>query len=361
MDSSRHHPPLERSLPGDIAAALDGQARQTSAVWFTSAKHVAIQGEGIPAPGPDEVRIRTIASAISQGTEMLVYRGQVPTGLALDLPSLRGGFGFPIKYGYASVGQIVEVGAEVHNRRIGDRVFVLHPHQTEYVVPERLAMPLPPELAPELGTLTASLETAINVILDAHPRLGERIVIFGQGVVGLLVTQLAWRTGAEVIVVDPIERRRELARRVGADHALGPDEDVAEKVRRLTGGVGADLAIEVSGNAEALNQAIDAVAFQGAVVVASWYGTKPAPLQLGGAFHRGRVRLLSSQVGSIDPALQPRWSTERRLALARDLLPRLQLDSLITHRIPFRDAAAAYQLVDQHPDEVIQVILAYEG
>ncbi|MGH2461023.1 MAG: zinc-dependent alcohol dehydrogenase [Chloroflexota bacterium] len=360
MDSSRHHPPAEPVVRSDTAAPCDEEVGQASAVWFTSPRQVGIQAEDVPAPGPDEVRIRAIASAISHGTELLVYRGQVPAGLALDLPTLRGSFGFPIKYGYASVGRVLEAGAAVHGPEVGDLVFVLHPHQTEYVVPARRVMSLPSDFPPELGVLTASLETALNVVLDAHPRLGERLVIFGQGVVGLLVTQLARRAGAEVIVaVDPIERRRELARRVGADHALGPDEDVVEQIRRLTGGMGADLAIEVSGNPEALNQAIAAVAFQGTVVAASWYGTKPAALQLGDAFHRGRVRLLSSQVGAIDPALQPRWSIARRLALARDLLPRLSLEPLISHRLPFADAAAAYRLIDRHPEEVIQVILTY--
>ena len=360
MDSLRHRPPAEWVALGGTAAPRDREASHASAVWFTSPGQVGIQMEEVPAPGPDEVRIRAIASAISHGTELLVYRGQVTADLALDLPTLQGSFGFPIKYGYASVGQVLEAGAAVRNPRVGDVVFTLHPHQTEYVVPARLVMALPPDLRPEIGVFTASLETALNVVLDAHPRLGERLVIFGQGVVGLLVTQLARRAGAELIVaVDPIERRRELARRVGADHALGPDEDLVEMVRHLTGGVGADLAIEVSGNPEALNQAIAAVAIQGTVVSASWYGTKPAALQLGGAFHRGRVRLISSQVGSIDPALQPRWSIARRLALVRDLLPRLHLDSLITHRLPFADAATAYRLIDRHPEESIQIILTY--
>lgn len=293
---------------------------------------------------------------------MLVYRGQVPATLPLDLPTLRGGFDFPIKYGYASVGRVVEAGSAVREPAVGDLVFTLHPHQNEYVVPATLPVRLPPELPPEHGVFLANAETAVNVLLDAAPRLGERAVIFGQGVVGLLITQLLRRAGAGLVVtVDTLPKRRELALRLGAHVALAPSDNVPARLHELTGGTGADLAIEVSGNGAALDAAIACVAFQGTVVVCSWYGTKPVSLSLGGHFHRGRVRLVSSQVGHIDPALQPRWDHARRLALARDLLAELQLAPLITQRIPFSQAVGAYALVDEHPDEVVQVVLTYDS
>lgn len=355
--------PSREGRPSPLPLApSDARSVEASAIWFPAARTVEIRTETFSGPRPDEVRVRALDSAISHGTEMLVYRGAVPPGLNLDLPTLQGSFHFPVKYGYASVGRVVDAGASVRNVNVDDVVFVLHPHQTEYVVPAHLALPLPRELSPEIGVFTASLETAINIVLDAHPWLGERLVIFGQGVIGLLVTQLARQAGiSKIIVVDPIDRRRELARQLGADLALGPDDDVVDAVRQMTDGVGSDLAIELSGDPRGLNRAIEVVAFQGTIVVASWYGTKPVTLQLGSAFHRGRLRLVSSQVGSLDPSLQPRWGIPRRLSLVRDLLSRLQLDALITHRIPFADAARAYRLVDQHPDEVIQVILTYEG
>lgn len=338
-----------------------GPERVAESVWFPAPRAAELRREAVPLVNQEDVRVRAIVSAMSHGTEMLVYRGQVPPDLALDLPTLRGSFGFPIKYGYASVGRVVETGDGVHNLWEGDLVFVHHPHQTEYVVPASMPVRLPTELDPELGLFTANLETAVNVLLDAHPRLGERAVIFGQGVVGLLVTQLMRRAGVSLIVaVDPIAARRELARSVGANVALSPDDDaVIDEIRRLTEGIGADLALEASGNATALQQAIDCVAFQGTVVVCSWYGAKRATLQLGDAFHRRRLRVVSSQVSSLDPSLQPRWTHARRLALVGDLLPRLQLAPLITHRFPFRHAADAYALVDQHPEETVQVILTY--
>jgi 2-desacetyl-2-hydroxyethyl bacteriochlorophyllide A dehydrogenase len=171
-------------------------------------------------------------------------------------------------------------------------------------------------------------------------------------VVGLLITQLLERTGvSQLTVVDPISHRRDLALRVGANEAVDP--------RELSPGQDFDVAIEVSGNVAALDQAVSSVAFGGTVIVASWYGTKSVPLQLGGPFHRRRLRLVSSQVSTIDAALQPRWSYSRRLSVARDLLPHLQLASLISHRFPVQAAAEAYRLVDEHPDTTVQVIFTY--
>jgi 2-desacetyl-2-hydroxyethyl bacteriochlorophyllide A dehydrogenase len=283
---------------------------------------------------------------------MLVFRGQVPDALELDLPTLRGSFGFPIKYGYASVGRIVETGAQVRAVDKGDIVFVHHPHQTEYVVPEAMPVRLPTGLDPELGVFLANVETATNVLLDAAPRLAERVIVFGQGVVGLLITQLLRRTGVgHITVVDPIERRRELAAQLGADRVLTPDVDVA--------GLDCDLAIEVSGNPIALDQALASVAFGATVVVCSWYGTKAVPLMLGGPFHRRRLRVVSSQVSTIDAALQPRWSRERRMAVACELLPQLALQPLISHHFMLEQAAEAYRLVDEHPEATVQVVLTY--
>lgn len=330
-------------------------------MWFPAPRQVELRDEPVPPPGPGQVRVRALCSAISHGTEMLVYRGQVPPGLELDLPTLAGSFAFPIKYGYASVGRVVEVGPGVEGLRAGDRVFALHPHQTEYVAPASLAVPLPDGVEDAVGVFLANLETTVNVMLDAAPRLGERVVVFGLGVVGALLVQLLRRVGAGLVVgVDPLAARRERARGLGADVALAPDGALAGAVQRLTGGVGADLVLEASGNPAALGAAIDCLAFQGTVVVCSWYGAKPLSAALGGAFHRRRLRLVSSQVGSIDPALQPRWDRARRTGLARSLLRELRLAPLITHRLPLARSAEAYALVDRHPEDVLQVILTYE-
>lgn len=306
------------------------------AVWFKSPQMVELRQEVLPSPRTGDIRVRAIASGISAGTEMLVYRGQVSADLALDLPTLEGSFGFPIKYGYASVGRTDD----------GGLVFVHHPHQTEYVVPATMAIALPKQLG-ERGVFLANVETAVNVMLDAAPRLGETVLIFGQGVVGLLLTQLAVRVGARVLAVEPHERRQRIAADLGA-HIVSPDE-VHD----------ADVVIEASGNPAALDQAVRCVAFGGTVVACSWYGTKPVSLDLGGAFHRGRARIVSSQVSTIDPALTGRWTRDRRLGVARGLLGELELDALITHRFPLRAAAEAYDLLARKPEETVQVIFTY--
>lgn len=343
-------------------AYSDSGGRIAASLWFPRPREVEIRPDSLPPVGPSQVRVRAIASALSHGTEMLVYRGEVPPDLELDLPTLRGGFGFPIKYGYASVGRVVEVGAAVADRRVDDLVFVHHPHQTEYVVPASMAVRLPDGVGVEAGLFVASLETAVNAMLDAGPRLGERVLILGQGVVGLLLTQLARRAGASLVMAaDPWLPRREQAEKAGAHVTLSPDNHLPEMVRELTGGDGVDVVLEASGSPTALGQAMDCAAFQGTVVVVSWYGTKPTTIPLGGAFHRRRLRIVSSQVSSLDPALRPRWNRARRMALALDLLPSLRLAPLITHRVPFDRASEAYALVDLHPEQTVQVVLTYGG
>ena len=328
----------------------------TAAVWFPRPRTVEIRQEPLRDPRPDEIHVRAIVSALSQGTERLVFRGEVDPALPLDLPTLAGGYGFPVKFGYASVGRVVRAGRDAREFREGDLVFALHPHQEEYVIAAPLAHRLPESVSPEAGVFLANLDTAVNVVLDARPRTGEHVLVFGQGVVGLLITQVLIRSGAYVIAVEPNTTRAEMSARLGASAVLGPD-DLA-LARHFTGGRGPDLAIEASGNAQALQSAIDTVANEGTIVVCSWYGEKRVTLDLGGRFHRGRLKIKSSQVGGIDPSLAPRWDRARRLAHATDLLSELRLVDLITHRVRFERAADAYALLDNAPD-AIQVILQY--
>jgi 2-desacetyl-2-hydroxyethyl bacteriochlorophyllide A dehydrogenase len=332
---------------------------EARALWFTAPRTAELRPERVPPPGPGEVRIKTIASAISHGTEMLVYRGEVPPDLPLDLPTLAGDFSFPIKYGYASVGRVLDTSAE--SLSPGDPVFVHHPHQDTFAVPAELPVRLPDGLDPTAGLFFANVETALNVVHDAPLRLGETALVFGQGVVGLLVTQLLKLAGADrVLAVDPVMKRRDLALAMGADEAFEPGEDLREYIIETTSGRGADLAVEASSSGAALQSAIDAVATEGTVVVASWYGTKPVVLYLGGHFHRGRVRLRSSQVGRMNPELGSRWDHARRTETVLGLLPRLRLTGLVSHRMPFEEAPAAYRLVDEGPDEAVQVLLTHD-
>lgn len=345
MDTSRN--PLRETAP-----------LRPAAVWFPSAGRVEFRDEEVPAPGKGEIRVETTVSAISHGTEMLVYRGQVPPDLDLDLPALRGSFSFPIKYGYAVVGRVVASGEDAQLRE-GVQVFVHHPHQTEFVTPVSSAIRVD-GIEAESAVFAANLETAVNVVLDARVRAGDRVAVFGQGVVGLLVTKLLKRSGAASVVgVEPAALRKQMSKRAGADIVCDPEEALGA-IMELTSGSGADIVIEASGNPAALDPAMQCAGFQARVVVCSWYGAKPVTLDLGGAFHRRRLRLISSQVGHVDPELGPMWNRDRRTAFVEELLSELDLQSLVTHRFPFSEAAAAYALVDSSPEETVQVLLTYE-
>jgi 2-desacetyl-2-hydroxyethyl bacteriochlorophyllide A dehydrogenase len=339
--------------------------RPAVSVWFTSPRTVELRPSSAPVPGPGEVRIQALFSGISHGSELTVYRGEAPSGLSLDatLPTLQGSFSFPVKYGYASVGRVVDVGSDVNGLAEEDLVFAFNPHETCYTVPATVAIRLPRDLDPRIGIFAANVETALNALLDAAPRLGERVVVIGQGVVGLLITQLVRRVGASLVITsDLYEKRRQLSRSVGADVALDPSaESLTDRVYTLTGGSGADVVIEASGQPRALDDGIGAAAHEGRVVVVSWYGTKRAELTLGGDFHRKRLVLKSSQVSSLDPSLTPRWTIDRRRELATRYLGELLLDQLVSHVLPFDSAADAYRLIDEHPDEVMQVALDYSA
>ncbi|MDQ3855058.1 MAG: zinc-binding alcohol dehydrogenase, partial [Chloroflexota bacterium] len=172
------------ALNAEPSPEPDG-ALEAHALWFTAPRTAEFRPEMVPLPGPGEVRIQATASALSQGTEMLVFRGEVPTDLPLDLPTLAGSFAFPIKYGYATVGRVLDVGAAVEDLAPGDLVFVHHPHQNVFVVPAKMPVRLPEGLDPLLGLFIANLETAVNVVHDTPLHLGETALVFGQGVVGL--------------------------------------------------------------------------------------------------------------------------------------------------------------------------------
>ena len=338
-------------------------------VVFTGARSIGFTEVEDPPLKPNQVRIKTIYSGISRGTEMAVYRGTAPfyqkrfdpvTRLFLtgEEPDWR----YPIPYGYENVGEVIELGAEVTNLRLGDRVFTYSPHQTHVVVDHGGAHRLPPGMKSENGLFLALLGVAYNAILDARILLGETVAIFGMGVVGLLLVQLCRRSGAtRVIGVDLLESRLAHARRLGADVALNPStgSDIALQVRQATENRGADVVIDCTGNAAALNEAIRTVGFQGTVVAVSFLPGEARGLHLGEEFHHNRIRLISSQGVGVNPELHPRWTSKRRLHAALEILPQLGLDGLITHRFPFDQAARAYEMVDQHPEETLQVILTY--
>ncbi|MDV7350135.1 zinc-binding alcohol dehydrogenase [Halorubrum distributum] len=335
-----------------------------AALYFTGPETVEVREASVGPPDADELLVDTRASAISAGTELLVYRDQTPDGLPADetLDALDGDLSYPLQYGYAASGVVSEVGADVDPDWVGRSVFSFVPHQTSFRTTPDSVVALPPGTAPAVGSLLPSVETATNIVLDAAPRLGERVVVFGAGVIGLCVTRLLAAFPLEsLVVVDPVERRRALAASFGADRTTTP--------AALDGGAGgggsdaalddADLAVELSGQPSALDDALGVVGYDARIVVGSWYGTKREPIGLGGRFHRDRIDIVSSQVSTISPELRGRWDRDRRMDAALERLDRIPADELITHRIPFERAAEAYELLDSATDETVQVILEY--
>lgn len=339
-------------------------------VWFSGPRTVELRPDLVKDVGDGDVRVHALCSGISHGSELLIYRGEVPENLLLDLTilTMQGSFGFPVKYGYASVGTVTGFGRSVSGLNEGDTVFAFHPHQTEYVVGADYVVRLNSDLDPRVGVFLASLETALNAVLDAAPRIGERVGIIGQGVIGLLITQLVRRMSPALLVTsDVFEKRRSLSVLCGADSSVGPDED--ELLALVMGATGAssnqseqtglDLVFEVTGNPRALTEAIHSVGAEGRVIVVSWYGARKAAIDLGDRFHRRRVTIRSSQVSRLDPVLLPRWTLDRRRKLAAHYLEQLRLKELITHRFPFDAAADAYKLIDSSPGDVVQVVIDY--
>ena len=332
------------------------------ALYFTAPYQVSVREEPVTAPAADQVMVQTLVSAISSGTELLFYRGQVPTDLPVDetIAALAGAVGFPLKYGYATVGRVVAVGAQVAPEWQDRLVFSFHPHESHFLASPGELMPVPPSVSPEEAALVPNMETAVNFLMDGQPLIGEQVVVFGQGVVGLLTTALLARFPlARLITLDCYARRREVSLALGAHASLDPTVPQALTQLYAVLQQGADLTYELSGNPAALDQAITATGFSGRVVIGSWYGQKRADINLGGRFHRSRMRLISSQVSTLAPAWTGRWSTARRLQVAWGMLEQVRPASLITHRFPLAQAAQAYTMLDQHPEAALQVLLTY--
>lgn len=341
--------------------------RTRRAVYFTGPGTADVRHEAIERPRSNEVLVQTVRTAISAGTELLIYRGRAPAEIPADasLPALQGDLSFPLKYGYAAVGRVVEVGEAVDRSWLGRAVFAFQPHQTHFVSPVTDLVPLPASLDLEEGVFIPNLETAIGLVHDGRPLAGERVVVFGQGIVGLLTTCLLARMPlARLVTLDRYPRRRQTSIASGAHACLDPSGSAIEANVRaaLQAGEesgGADLSIELSGDPSTLNLAIATTGQDGRIVIGSWYGRKTAPLDLGSRFHRSRLRLIGSQVSRLDPELAGRWTKARRLGYALDLLPALRPSSFISHRVPFEQAPEAYRMLDQDPANALQVVLTY--
>lgn len=323
---------------------------------FTAPKTVELDDTTVGPPDREELLVETDYSAISPGTELLVYRDELPDDLPVDeaLATLDGTFSYPVEYGYAAVGTVTVTGEAVDEAWLGRSVFAFQPHRSAFCADPATVLPLPDAVDREAGTLLPMVETAMNLLLDSTPRIGERVTVYGAGVIGLLTVRLlAAFPLAELVVVEPIEARRGVAKGFGADRVLSP-ADAKGRLEDM------DLVIELSGDPDVLDDALTAAGFDGRIVIGSWYGDKHATVDLGGRFHRDRISIESSQVSTLDPSLRGRWDKDRRLETAVEWLPRIDTDRLITHRISFPEAARAYELLENNPSDALQVILTYD-
>jgi len=296
------------------------------AFWIAAPGRGEIRTEPLVMPPGDRdgvVVVRALYSGISRGTEALVFQGRVPVSeyQRMRAPFQAGEFPAPVKYGYSSVGRV-----ELGPRELKDRhVFVLHPHQTRYVVPAGAVHVLPDSVPPERAVLTANLETAINGVWDSRPQIGDRVTVVGAGAVGCLVAWLAGRVpGADVELVDVNPQRASVARALGVRFAT--PEQATEN---------ADVVVHASGAPSGLECALRVAGFEATIVEMIWYGDQTVPVTLGAAFHARRLTLKSSQVGTVASSQRARWDTRRRMQLALTLLADPVLDALITGESEF--------------------------
>jgi 2-desacetyl-2-hydroxyethyl bacteriochlorophyllide A dehydrogenase len=315
---------------------------------------VEIGEVAVPDPQPGEVVVRAEFSGISAGTELLAYRGELDAGLPRDetLDALAGTFDYPFTYGYSVVGTVEASRSDVDE---GARVFAFHPHQDRLVVSADDVVDVP-GIDARAATLLPLAETAVQLSLDAGVRLGEVVTVVGLGPVGILTAILLARSGATVVGSDPKSWRRKAARASGVE-AVAP-EDVSEAVAAASRGRGADIVVEATGNPGVLGETLELLAHEGVALVASWYGSKPVTLPLGGDFHRRRLEIRSSQVSMLGSRAR-RWDRRRRLETTQRLLEELPLAALASHTFPFERAPDAYAALDRHEDGLVHVALAY--
>jgi 2-desacetyl-2-hydroxyethyl bacteriochlorophyllide A dehydrogenase len=340
-------------------------------VRFAAPRTVTLADEDDRALTSDEVRIRTLYSGISAGTELTAYRGTNPylnsewdRERRLFVPGTTS-IAYPVDgWGYEEVGEVVEVGSDAAGVGVGDVVWGTWGHRETKVFPaaHAAARVLPAGTNPMLGIFSQIGAIALNAVLDADIHVTETVAVFGLGVPGQLVAQLARRSGARVIGVDRDPRRLQVARDLGADQVVdaGPGE-VAEQIRALTGNRGADACLEVSGHYGALHEAIRSVAYNSRVVSAGFFQGEGVGLRLGEEAHHNRPQLVVSQISGIAPAVAHRWDTYRLQSSFMQLAAsgQLRLEELVTHVLPVDDAAKAFELLDTAPADALQVVLEF--
>ncbi|MBM89299.1 MAG: oxidoreductase [Gammaproteobacteria bacterium] len=337
-------------------------------LWFTGSHTVELREQKLNKLQAGHVLIKTLCSAVSSGTELLLYRGQIPETLVLDenLSAYKGSkIKYPLQFGYACVGIIEAIGERVDNVWLGKHVFTFQPHSSHNICPVEELITLPDNIDPLAAVFLANMETAVNLIHDGNPLLGECSVVIGQGIVGLLTSSLLSQFPlGQLYTLENIKMRQEMSKNlnVNATFSSNSSQDILALKKALQGDTttyGADLVFELSGSPASLDLAVELTGYSGRIVVGSWYGSKTAEINLGERFHRNRISIISSQVSNIAPKLAGRWDKSRRYAQAWDMIKKCKPENLITHRVSFNEAAEAYRLLDEFPEEAVQVVFDY--
>ena len=319
-------------------------------LWFTGPRRVELrQGQPSSPLAPGEVKARALHSGISQGTELLLYRNEGPRVFdpSLDAP---GTPVYPRRYGYSWVGNIVE--SRARGVEVGQCVFALRSHGDVHVLRPEVIRTIPASIPSTRATLAANMETALTVVWDAGIAIGDRVLVLGGGVVGLLTAMLAKVAGAaRVSVVEPFPRRRQAALSLGADEAFSPGQDVPDGE--------CDVVIEATGDPASLDRAIAHAGLEATIVVASFYGERRSPIALGTEFHRRRLHLTASQVSRIPAHKTARWDASRRFAMVLERLTDPRLDALVEPPVPFAEAPAVFARLDADPGMALHTVFVY--
>lgn len=341
-------------------------------LMLTAIRHLAFEDLPVNALGPNEVRIRTLHSGISAGTELSQYRGTSPfmnrqwdfanrVFRDADTPS----WTFPVRnLGYEEAGEILETGTAVTRIKTGDCVFGTWGHRTMHVMAEADAADrlIPADADPRIGIFSHIGAVALNGAHDARIRMGDLVVVFGLGVPGQIVLQAARASGATVIGVDPVASRRAMAEKLGADRTLDPTAaPISDVIKSETNGRGADICIEVSGAPAALAEAMRTVAYASRVVAMGFFQGEARGLQLGDEFHHNRIELISSQISGVAPDASHRWSKLRlwQTAVRLQHEGRLNLLPLITDTVPFAEAPVLFERLDKGDPAILQSVLDF--
>ena len=328
-----------------------GQAQmnetQARAFWIVEPGRGEIRSTSISGLAVGEVRVRTLHSALSLGTERLIFRGEVPKSQykTMKAPFQEGDFPGPVKYGYCNVGVVEDGLKDIKGRT----VFCLYPHQDTFVVAADAIVPLPDGLPPKRAVLAANMETALNGLWDAGSLMGCRIAILGAGVVGCMMAVLASRIpGTDVQLLDINPEKGAIAKKLNVAFA-SPDQHPGN----------ADIVVEATGAIDGLDVALDLAGFEANVVVMSWYGDTKVPLSLGGNFHSQRLKIISSQVSAVAPSHRARWSNRDRLELALSLLQAEIFDHLITDGSRFEDLPDTLTALSSDPGNTLCHVIDY--